>query len=290
MIFTKEEIQQIDALHAEQKFPEGKRDEIHAIADRNAEISKLVAGIHNAAYGRWYALVGADSLPLRLRVPNAEEQFKRWLIEVCTDPRFIPEYSEVIDWLTDSKSKGLLLTGMAGTGKTLIAKRILPKIINDFFGLVPEIVSATELNNNDVFNSMTKKWIKIIDDVGTEERFYDYGNNRMMFSELAAVAIEKKHLLIATTNLSDTGLEQKYGYAIIDRLRNNMRWVNFYSQSMRRLDDEVPDKVIDVKPKHHPISYEEYRKRCPEVVERHGYLERVYLGEITFGTGLIKRV
>ena len=39
---------------------------------------------------------------------------------------FIPEYEEIINWMCDTKGKGLLLMGSCGRGKSIIINGLIP--------------------------------------------------------------------------------------------------------------------------------------------------------------------
>ena len=80
---------------------------------------------------------------------------------------------------------------------------------------------------------MKKKQIISIDDVGTENDFFKFGERRQPFIELVDFAEKKDKLLIITTNLTIDELQIKYGIRTIDRLRAITKVVHFIGKSLR---------------------------------------------------------
>ena len=46
--------------------------------------------------------------------------------------QWLPEYDEVVNWMTGNKGRGLLCFGNCGRGKTLICGKILPLLLNHY--------------------------------------------------------------------------------------------------------------------------------------------------------------
>lgn len=179
---------------------------------------------------------GYPSLPDRvyIRVPDAEELLRRGLDYFTGGNAVWDErnYRPIVDWLTDNKGRGLLLAGECGLGKTLIGMRILPLIINARCSRIVSCYKAQELNQKP--DEVMQKHIIYIDDVGTEATANIYGNRRIPFSELVDMAEYKGKLLMASTNLDVTHIEEKYGIRTIDRLRGIVKYVSFTGKSYRR--------------------------------------------------------
>lgn len=141
-------------------------------------------------------------------------------------------YRPIVDWMTNNKGRGLLMTGRCGLGKTLIGKHILPLLLQDACRKIVTVINAQELNTR--IDEILKLHIISVDDVGTEELAKSYGNVRCTFSELCDAAEQKGKLLIITTNLTAKELEEKYGERTLDRLRAITKFVPFEGQSLRR--------------------------------------------------------
>ena len=179
---------------------------------------------------------GYPNLPNKvyIRVPDAEELLRRGL-EYFTEGNYVwdeKNYRPIVDWLKDNKGRGILLAGECGLGKTLIGMRILPLIINESCNRIVNCYKAHELNQKP--DEVMRNHIIYIDDVGTETTSNIYGNRRMPFSELVDMAENKGKLLMASTNLDVTHIEEKYGIRTIDRLRGIVKYVPFTGKSYRK--------------------------------------------------------
>lgn len=177
---------------------------------------------------------------VRIRIPNAEQRLrggldyfvKRYTFGKESHAKWIEKnYRPIVDWMSDNEGRGLLITGGCGLGKTLIAKHILPLLLQDSCKKIVSIFSAQELNTK--IDEILKLHIICIDDIGTEELAKIFGNVRCPFSELCDAAEQKGKLLIITTNLTATELEAKYGERTIDRLKAITKFVPFTGKSLR---------------------------------------------------------
>ena len=169
------------------------------------------------------------------KVPNARQRLANglqyWLQREGVQPEWLPEYELVADWLSDNKGKGLLLAGSCGRGKTLIATRILPVFFHEF-KRVYSIYNSYDLNSKqrEVFTSH----FLCIDDLGVENESVQYGERRNVFVELIDSVEKKGKLLVVTTNLTPTEIEEKYGTRTIDRLYSCCTIVEFNGASLRK--------------------------------------------------------
>lgn len=146
--------------------------------------------------------------------------------------RWLPEYDEVVSWLTDNSGRGLLCFGNCGRGKTLICGKILPLVLNHYCRKVINCYDAQQMNAN--LDDVKQKHIIYVDDIGTESLSVKYGEKRLAFAELADETEKKGKLLIITTNLSIDELREKYGERTIDRLKAITRTVLFSGESLRK--------------------------------------------------------
>lgn len=178
---------------------------------------------------------------VRISIPNAEQRLRAGL-DYFVDKYSCGEnnhaewieknYRPIVEWMTDNKGKGLLITGSCGLGKTLIAKHILPLLIRDSCRRVINIFTAQELNTK--IDEILKQHTIYIDDIGTESVSKIYGNVRCTFSELCDAAEQRGKLLMITTNLTASELEEKYGERTLDRLRAITKFVAFSGKSLRK--------------------------------------------------------
>lgn len=185
------------------------------------------------------ALFLADKV--RIRIPNAEQRLrggldyfvKRYTFGKESHAKWMEKnYRPIVDWMSDNEGRGLLITGGCGLGKTLIAKHILPLLLQDSCRKLVNIFTAQELNTK--IDEILKLHIICIDDVGTEELAKIFGNVRCAFSELCDAAEQNGKLLIITTNLTANELEAKYGERTIDRLKAITKFVPFTGKSLRK--------------------------------------------------------
>lgn len=178
---------------------------------------------------------------VRISIPNAEQRLRAGL-DYFVDKYSCGEnnhaewieknYRPIVEWMTDNKGKGLLITGSCGLGKTLIAKHILPLLIRDSCRRVINIFTAQDLNTK--IDEILKLHTIYIDDIGTESVSKIYGNVRCTFSELCDAAEQRGKLLMITTNLTASELEEKYGERTLDRLRAITKFVAFSGKSLRK--------------------------------------------------------
>lgn len=142
------------------------------------------------------------------------------------------EYNDVANWLTNNKGRGLLCLGNCGRGKTLLCGKIIPVLLNHYCRKIVSCYDAQQLNAE--LDAVKRKHIVYIDDIGTEFLSVKYGEKRLAFAELVDEAEKKGKLLIISTNLSLSELQQKYGERTVDRLRAITTPVVFKGDSLRK--------------------------------------------------------
>lgn len=148
------------------------------------------------------------------------------------DAQWLPEYEEVVSWLSGNEGRGLLCFGNCGRGKTLICGKIIPLLLNHYCGKVVSCYDSQQMNAD--LDAVKQKHIIYVDDIGTENISVKYGEKRLAFAELADEAEKKGKLLILTTNLTIEELREKYGERTIDRLRAITKTVLFSGISLRK--------------------------------------------------------
>lgn len=145
---------------------------------------------------------------------------------------WMKEYSEIAEWMENNEGKGLLMHGKCGTGKTMFGRYILPLMILGHFGLVVKCYDAIEMNSK--YDEIFGRKLLSIDDIGTECIMVNYGEKRLIFSELIDLSEKNSKLLILTTNLTDKELEAKYGERVLDRIKSTTKRVAFNGKSFRK--------------------------------------------------------
>lgn len=178
---------------------------------------------------------GFNPLPDRVRItiPNAKEELIKGLRYFEGDnAKWLIEYEEIVNWLSDNKYRGLLCYGNCGRGKSLICWKILPLLINHYCRKIVSCYDSQQMNAD--IDGVKANHLIYIDDVGIENISIKYGEKRLAFSEIVDEAEKKGKLLIVTTNLSLDELAQKYGERTMDRLVAITKRVKFIGPSLRK--------------------------------------------------------
>jgi DNA replication protein DnaC len=127
----------------------------------------------------------------------------------------LSSYDEIIDWLVDTKGRGLMLMGECGLGKSTILNYVIPAIFRTKTNKVLRSIPAKELAAVD---KNVAPFI-IIDDLGTESIKNDYGTKIDAVADAISYAEDSSKTLLITTNLSPQGLKTRYDERTLDRLR-----------------------------------------------------------------------
>lgn len=147
--------------------------------------------------------------------------------------KWLDEYNEVANWLSNTKGKGLLMTGQCGTGKTLLLKFAIPTIFHIKKNRIVRFYHAKQSINKEVANEMTKQRIIAIDDIGSETFLNNYGQKISIIHDIILASEEENKTLLLTSNLTSKELEEKYDTRALDRLKKMCRIVNFKGKSLR---------------------------------------------------------
>ena len=146
---------------------------------------------------------------------------------------WVEGYDRITGWLSDNGGKSLVVTGPYGVGKTILCMYVLPVLIGQYYGKIFEKFRATELCNEANYRKAMAARFVVIDDVGTEGQFIDFGNRHDVFSEIVDGIEQQGKLVIASTNLTPQELRKKYGERTFDRLCANAMIANVVSESLR---------------------------------------------------------
>ncbi len=145
---------------------------------------------------------------------------------------FLPEYKNIIDWMTDTKGKGLVLTGDVGRGKTNIVFYVIPLIFFHYQNKIINTVHADELEEKISILS-TKKMIAL-DEMGVEPIASNYGAKYEVINKLFNMAESKSKLLFISTNMSGQQILERYGERTLDRIKRLCKVIKFHGESMRK--------------------------------------------------------
>ena len=180
------------------------------------------------------SLMGGDSRRLHIQIPNAREAFVYSMKQFLYDKEFIwiPEYEEVVSWLTDNKMTGLALFGYNGRGKSLIARNVIPLIFFHYFNKAFRIYDAVEMNK--YIDEILRYRMVVIDDIGTEDIFNEYGTKRCTLFELLDKSEKTNTFVILTSNLNKDMFIEKYGLRTFERLKATTTRVFFKKEESLR--------------------------------------------------------
>ncbi len=160
-----------------------------------------------------------------------------------TEPQWNEAYDQVVEWLKNNKGKGLLVYGDMGTGKSLLCRDIIPTILEKKYENQNNNAVCSSINAYDMAHHGTEDLVGysrfiMIDDVGVEEDFNNYGTRRCIFSEIVDYAEENGRGLIITSNLNLQQMKDKYGVRTFDRLTSLVKPVIFKGESKRNRKSE----------------------------------------------------
>ena len=142
--------------------------------------------------------------------------------------KHLPAYDEIIDWMVDTKRKGLILMGECGLGKSTILKYVIPAIFHTKLNKVLICIPAKELGPIE----RNEKPFILIDDLGTESIKIDCGTRVDYVADAISYAEDSSKTLLTSTNLTPIQLQSKYDERTLDRLRR-CKVVKFEGESLR---------------------------------------------------------
>jgi len=150
--------------------------------------------------------------------------------KTVTKYKHLPEYDEVIKWLSDTEGKGLFLLGNCGRGKSIIITGVLPLIFNAKKGKILKPIAARKLHKVTEY----KTPFIVIDDIGTEEIVNDYGTKIDAVENAIFEAEDDLKMLLLTSNLDASSIKERYGERIYDRIKRLCKVVFMRGESLRK--------------------------------------------------------
>ena len=154
----------------------------------------------------------------------------RLVDKTFTKYKHLPEYDEVIKWLSDTEGKGLFLIGNCGRGKSVILTGVIPLIFNSKIGKILKPIPARKPHTITEYKSP----FILVDDIGTEEIVNDYGTKIDAVENAIFEAEDDLKLLLLTSNLDASAIKQRYGDRIYDRIRRLCKVVFMKGDSLRK--------------------------------------------------------
>lgn len=138
---------------------------------------------------------------------------------------------QVIKYLENTHGKHLCLLGSCGTGKTLLATKIIPLLFSANLQKIFKVIKACDLSER--LQEAKSYPFVVIDDFGTESTAVNFGNKVEAFNEVIDSVEGRKCFVVVTSNLDANQIKQKYGVRIYDRLRGLFKVIQVNDKSMR---------------------------------------------------------
>lgn len=138
---------------------------------------------------------------------------------------------QVISFFENTNGKHLCLLGTCGTGKTLLATKIIPLTFCANFQKIFKVIKACDLN--DRLQEAKEYPFVVIDDFGAESTAVNFGNKVEAFNEVIDSVEGRKCFFVVTSNLDANQIKQKYGIRTYDRLRGLFKVIQVTEKSMR---------------------------------------------------------
>ena len=168
--------------------------------------------------------------------PVRDERFEALKIAVgqvvlwyCNDPRFKGDLK-----------KGLMIRGEKGNGKTMICEVLLEVILKGDqkhakFINARELQMAYANKDTELIDSLKKRFLTIIDDVGVEQSsIKDFGSTIEPFNDLFDSRYRTRLETIITTNETPERLKNLYGERMIDRFKEMFNEIVLDYRSLRK--------------------------------------------------------
>lgn len=196
--------------------------------------------MNNKEYQQIYDEMIRHGLPVPdekvdIHIPNAktvlENAYRYFLSKQNVELIWRKEYDHVADWLEKNEGRGLLLYGDCGLGKSMLSRYVIPAIVLRYQRKVIKSFTAQQMNKN-IDEILSKKLISL-DDIGTEDVSVEFGNKRVAFAEVMDAVERDSKLVIISTNLQGSGIEDRYGTRTLERIISTTKRIEFKGESLR---------------------------------------------------------
>ena len=147
--------------------------------------------------------------------------------------KMLPEYKEVIQWLSNSEGKGILLTGSNGRGKTAILKGVLPLIFKSR-GYILRVLNSGEIDYKTFQSYLDSKVFIGIDEMGKDSIINDYGTKSDPVEAAIDHCEDRIKMLLMSSTLPAEQIQKRYGNRTLDRIKRLCKVVVFKGESFRK--------------------------------------------------------
>lgn len=154
--------------------------------------------------------------------------------------------AQAAEWITGGGKPGILLCGLPGNGKTTLARAIVSLVnIFDIPGENGGMLRAKFETARDIcrfckkddakYRVLTEAPLLVIDDMGEEpQEIIDYGMPLSPVSDMLLYRYDRQLATVATTNLVNRQLREKYGDRLADRFNEMMSVIVFKNPTFRQ--------------------------------------------------------
>ena len=175
---------------------------------------------------------------------QSEVEMRR--IQFISDDNTKEKVSKAAKWLTGNYKVGLMLYGGVGNGKTTLGRSIGNLISILYNSAVSSErkgvcrISALDLakivaDDPVRFNKLKNIDMLFVDDIGIEPASVkSWGNEYSPVTELVYARYDRQLFTLATSNLNDAELQDRYGIRISDRFNEMFEKVYFTGKSYRK--------------------------------------------------------
>jgi DNA replication protein DnaC len=159
---------------------------------------------------------------------------------------YLPEYDQIVEWMTDTDGRGLLLIGDCGRGKSIITTCLVPVLLamkNHYAYPVhadnlekPYPFAAVTMGMDSKMTNLDylcRCPFPVVDELGVEPLINNYGEKWEGFNRVINSAERYYRPIFVSTNLSKDELLNRYGERTLDRLQHLCRIIEFKGESLR---------------------------------------------------------
>lgn len=143
------------------------------------------------------------------------------------------------NYIIANPGKGLMITGLTGSGKTTFAKAL--RSIDKLSCMIHCTADISDLASPQMQEDFTRSSV-IIDDLGSEKEYNEFGVKRELVAEfinafyIANVERKSGNRLVITSNLSGEDFLARYGARVYSRLKEMCAFVKFEGKDKRKLE------------------------------------------------------
>ena len=166
--------------------------------------------------------------PVHFKIKDAKQVFEEAFNFFVPDFKYLKEYDEVVEWLSDNKGKGLAMFGDSGLGKSTILRQVLPVVFYQKLNKILKPVQSYKLN---IDYKPTK--LTATDDIGNEPKYNDFGNKIELLPLIIDQCEVNSNLLIIAGNLTGQNFVERYGQPVYDRVANICKVIKFNGGTLR---------------------------------------------------------